>query len=346
LCWKILSVERRGEVEPVGQVRRMLTMEDREEITRGIVEGLSGKQIAVRIGRDPGLVSREIHRGGGRGFYRAVRSHRDAGQRRRRPKLAKLAAEAKLREAVLDMLRKGYSPDQTAGRLRLEHPDDESMHVSHEAIYTWIYALPVGELAKLGIRLRSGRTRRKPAKGRVPKSPNITNIRWIDERPAEAEGRQVPGHWEGDLVIGKNGASAVATLVERQSRYLILVPVNARDSETVTAAVAERVVGLPDTLRRTLTWDCGSEMAAHATLADTIDVYFAHPHSPWERGTNEGSNRWVREYLPRGTVIPTDRDLLDPIEDAVNDRPRRILGYRKPKEVFAELLLQAIASTG
>jgi transposase, IS30 family len=326
----------------------MLTLEDREEITRGIAEGLSGKEIAARIGRDPGVVSREIHRGGGRGFYRAVRSHRAAAKRRRRPKVTKLAREARLREAVIALMRKRYSPDQAAGRLRLEHRDDVSMHVSAEAIYTWIYALPVGELAELGIRLRSGRRQRRPRTGRVPKQPKITNIRWIDDRPADVAGRQVPGHWEGDLIIGANGASATSTLVERTSRYLILVPLAARDSDTVTTAVAEHIVDLPDTLRRSLTWDCGAEMAAHAalTLSADIDVYFAHPHSPWERGTNESTNRWIREYLPRGTVIPNDPHRLAAIADELNDRPRRILGYKKPKEVFAELLLQGIASTG
>jgi transposase, IS30 family len=331
----------------VGQVRRLVTVEEREEITRGIAEGLSGKDIAVLIGRDASVVSREISRGGGRGFYRAVRSQRAAVKRRLRPKLCKLDPDTPLREAVLGLLRKRYSPDQIAGRLVLEYPDDETMRISHEAIYTWIYALPVGQLAALAVGLRSGRRRRKPAQGRVPRTPNIVAPRWIDERPADAEDRQVPGHWEGDLVIGKKGGSAASSLVERTSRYLILVPLAARDTATVTNAVAEHVIGLPDTLRQSLTWDCGSEMAAHAalTLAADIDVYFAHPHSPWERGTNEGTNRWIREYLPKGTVIPNDAERLAAIAESLNDRPRRILGYRKPKEVFAELLLSGIAST-
>jgi IS30 family transposase len=259
-----------------------------------------------------------------------------------------LAGGGRVQQVVLGWLRRGYSPDQAAGRLRVEFPDDEGMHVSREAIYTWIYALPAGELARLGIRLRSGRRQRRPATGRTPRTPKITGIRWIDERPAEAAGRRVPGHWEGDLIIGKNGGSAASTLVERVSRYLILVPLAARDSPTVTTAIAERITGLPDTLRRSLTWDCGAEMAAHAalTLAADIDVYFAHPHSPWQRGTNESTNRWIREYLPRGTVIPNDPDHLAAIADELNDRPRRILGYKKPKEVFAELLTSEIASTG
>jgi IS30 family transposase len=339
--------ERCREELVVGQVRRLLTVEDREEITRGIAEGLCGKDIAVLVGRNPSVVSREIHRGGGRGFYRAVRSQRAAVAGRARPKVCKLDPDTPLREAVLGLLRKRYSPDQIAGRLVVEYPDDDTIRIAHEAIYTWIYALPVGELAALGVRLRSGRRQRKPVTARTPRRPNIVAPRWIDERPADVEDRQVPGHWEGDLIIGKNGGSAASTLVERTSRYLILVPLAARDTTTVTQAVAERITGLPDTLRRSLTWDCGGEMAAHAalTLDANIDVFFAHPHSPWERGTNEGTNRWIREYLPKGTVIPNDAAQLAEIAESLNDRPRRILGYKKPKEVFAELLTRGIAST-
>jgi IS30 family transposase len=325
----------------------MLTFEDREEITRGLAERLPLKEIAARIGRDLSVVSREVCRGGGRGFYRAVRSQRAAIKARRRPKPTKVAANPVLRAEVLRLLGKRYSPDQVAGRLRAEFPDDVSMHVSHEAIYTWIYALPVGELARQGVRLRSGRERRRPYQPRGPRTPKITGIRWIDERPADAEGRQVPGHWEGDLVVGKQGQSALSSLVERTSRFVFLVPLAARDTKTVTAAVARQISGLPDALRRSLTWDCGPEMAAHAAkpLADTIDVYFAHPHSPWERGTNEATNRWIREYFPHGTVIPNDPAKLAAAADELNDRPRRILGYKKPSEVFAELIAAAVAST-
>jgi IS30 family transposase len=337
------------EEKRVGQVRRLLTLRDREEITIGIAEGLTGKQIAVRIGRDPSVVSREIGRGGGRGFYRAWRSQRQAAKARARPKVPRVGRDRRLREVVTGFLREGWSPEQTAGRLRRDYTDDETMHVSHEAIYTWLYALPVGEMRKLGIGLRSRRRARRPQHGRGPgRGPKIPDIRWIDERPADAAGRQVPGHWEGDLIIGKNGASAASTLVERVSRYLILVPLTSKHTHTVTTAVAQHIQGLPETLRRSLTWDCGTEMAAHAalSLAADIDVYFAHPHSPWERGTNEHTNRWIREYLPRGTVIPSDPQQLAAIAERLNNRPRRILDYKKPKEVFAELLAKSIASTG
>jgi transposase, IS30 family len=328
------------------QVRRMLTVEDREEITRGLAAGLSYRQIAALIGRDASVVSREVCRGGGRGFYRALRSDKAAAKARCRPKLHKLAHQGRLRETVLGMLGDGLSPDQVAGRLRVDFPDDESMRISHEAIYSWIYALPVGELARLGVRLRSGRPRRK-AQGKAERTPRISNMRWIDDRPAEAEGRQVPGHWEGDLIIGKNGATAASTLVERMSRYLILIPLQGKDSPHVTTQIAEHISGLPQALRRSLTWDCGGEMAAHAdlSLAANIDVYFAHPHSPWERGTNEQTNRWIREYLPKGTPITNDPDQLAAIADQLNRRPRRILGYRTPAEVFAELLTSPNAST-
>ncbi|WP_433550136.1 IS30 family transposase [Micromonospora zamorensis] len=327
--------------------RRSLTVADREEITRGIAEGLSGQQIAAVIGRDPSVVSREISRGGGRGFYRAWRSQRQAQRARRRPKPRKLELDARLRKVVVALLGEGWSPDQVAGRLRVDYPDDEAMRVSHEAIYTWMYALPVGELARQHLRLRSGRRNRRPTRSAASRAPKIPNPTFIDQRPVQAEDRRIPGHWEGDLVIGKNGASATATLVERTSRFLILIPLSGRDSPTVTSAVATGIAGLPDALRRTLTWDCGTEMAEHAALsiAADIDVYFAHPHSPWERGTNESTNRWIREYLPRGTVIPNDHDHLNAIADRLNNRPRRILGYKKPKEVFAELLTSQIAST-
>src|SRR6266702_1667470 len=250
----------------MGCKRQMLTVEDREEISRGVAEGLFGCQNAARIGRDPSVVSREIARHGGRGGYRAYRADQRACKRRSRPKCRKLEADARLRAIVITLLGRGWSPDMIAGRLPIDYRDEQAVRVSHEAIYTWIYALPVGKLAEEGLRLRSGRARRKPRDGRVPRSPRITGIRWIDERPAEAAGRRVPGHWEGDLIIGRNGASAASTLVERVSRFLVLVPVAARDSGTVTAAVGGRIAGLPEAMRQSLTWDCGSEMAQHAAL--------------------------------------------------------------------------------
>lgn len=330
--------------------RRMLTEADREEISRGVAEGLEGKVIAARIGRCPSVVSREITRHGGRASYRAVVARRAAAEQRRRPKTRRLDTCPPLRREVVTRLRAGCSPDQVAGRLRYEHPDQKARWVSHEAIYTWIYALPKGELARQGILLRSGRTQRR-TRGRT-RSPGarIVGMTSIDARPTEASDRAVPGHWEGDLVIGKAGKTAMATLVERTSRYAVPValPRGHRDATTTCDALITTVSAMPTSLVKTLTWDQGSEMAAHATfsLATEVSVYFAHPHSPWERGTNENTNGLLREYFPKGTEITDDQTYLDRVAAELNARPRRILGYRTPAEVFADLLASSIASTG
>jgi transposase, IS30 family len=231
------------------------------------------------------------------------------------------------------------------------------LSIWHEAIYTWLYALPKGELAAMEVALRTGRTRRQPrGRGRSP-GARIVGMVSISERPAEAEGRQVPGHWEGDLVIGKAGKTAMGTLVERKSRYLVPVALpGGRDSGAVRAGIIRSVRDMPASLCRSITWDQGIEMAQHAalTLATDIPVYFAHAHSPWERGTNENTNGIVREYFPKGTEITGDINYLQAVAEEINDRPRAILGFRTPAEVFAELLLadnpgdnlSSIASTG
>ncbi|MGB8200504.1 MAG: IS30 family transposase, partial [Pseudonocardiaceae bacterium] len=330
--------------------RRMLTETDREEISRGIVEGVEGRVIAARIGRSPSLVSREITRHGGRDGYRAVAAQRAATEHRSRPKTRKIDADPGLRQRVVDKLRAGASPDQVAGRLRYEHPGQQAEWVSHEAIYTWIYALPKGELSRLGVLLRTGRTQRRPrGRGNSP-GARIVGMTSIDARPTEVDDRAVPGHWEGDLVIGKAGKTAMATLVERTSRYTVPValPAGRRDATTTCDALITTVTGMPSQLVKTLTWDQGSEMAAHAafTLATTVAVYFAHPHSPWERPTNENTNGLLREYFPKGTEITDDQTYLNHVATELNNRPRRILGYRTPAEVFADLLASSIASTG
>ena len=337
-----------------GRRRIMLSAADREEVSRGIAEGTSGQAIAVRIGRAPSVVSREIARHGGRERYRATRAARVAVQARCRPKARKLDRDPVLRAGVITRLRAGYSPDQVAGRLRHEHGGEHAERVadtvSHEAIYTWIYALPKGELAKQGILLRSGRTRRHPRGRRSSPGARIVGMTSIDARPAEASDRAVPGSWEGDLMIGKGGRSAMATLVERTSRYTVPValPAGRRDADTTCDALIAAVAGMPAQLVKTLTWDQGSEMAAHAafSLASNVDVYFAHPHSPWERGTNENTNGLLREYFPKGTEITDDQTYLDLVARELNNRPRRILGYRTPAEVFTDLLTSSIASTG
>jgi IS30 family transposase len=251
----------------------------------------------------------------------------------------------RLRAVVCRQLRGGWSPASIAGRLPTDYPDDQACRVSHEAIYQWVYAQPVSTLARELISVRTGRKTRSGGR-RPPAAPRIREPRYIDERPAEAQGRALPGHWEGDLVIGQGGRTAVATLVERTSRFLILVPLTGRDSLTVGQAVIAATGGLPAAIRRSLTWDCGAEMARHATITATgLPVYFAHPHSPWERGSNENLNRIVREFFPKGVAITSDPNYLTMVASEINDRPRKIHNWKKPSELFAELI-ETHASTG
>jgi IS30 family transposase len=244
---------------------------------------------------------------------------------------------------VVRLLSRGWAPASIAGRLRREHCVEDAGPVSHEAIYQWVYAQPVATLRAELIALRTGRsTRRGP---RPTSAPRIREPRYLDERPADVEGRAVAGHWEGDLVIGKGGKTAVATLVERTSRFLILVPLTGRDSLTVSQAIISAVGLLPGSIKRSLTWDCGAEMALHKEdTATGLPVYFARPHSPWERGSNENLNRIVREFFPKGVDITSDPHYLAAVAAEINDRPRKIHDWKKPSEVFTELLA-ADAST-
>jgi IS30 family transposase len=279
-------------------------------VSRGLAEGLQYKEIALRRGRDPSVISREVVRHGGRGAYRAAAADEAACAARERPKVFAVEGSPRLRAVVCRQLRGGWSPASIAGRLPIDYPSDQACRVSHEAIYQWVYAQPVSTLARELITLRTGRQARRGGR-RPPPAPRIREPRYIDERPAEAEDRAVPGHWEGDLVVGKDGRSAVATLVERTSRFLVLVPLTGRDSLTVGEAIIAATGGLPAQIRRSLTWDCGSEMARHATITKTgLPVFFAHPHSPWERGSNENLNRIVREFFPKGVTITSDPDCL------------------------------------
>lgn len=329
--------------------RRPFTLEDREGISRGLANCLPNKDIARSIGRCESVVSREIQRHGGRDGYRAWKADAAARRSRSRPKERKIDADRELHRRVMGDLMRGLSPEQIAGRLRFQRQLGESdMSISHEAVYTWIYAQPKGELARAGIVLRTGREQRKPRGRKKSKGAKIVGMVSIDDRPDEVEGRQVPGHIEGDLIIGKGGKSAVGTLVERVSRFVILVPLpNGHDAESTQMAIFAAVNDLPMQMRKSLTWDQGTEMAQHAalTLAADLPVYFAHAHSPWERGTNENTNGLIREYLPKGTELPTDMSYLQAIANSLNDRPRAILGFRTPNEVFRELLLQESVST-
>jgi IS30 family transposase len=315
----------------------MLTLADREEISRGLAESLAYKEIAVRIGRDRSVVSREVARHGGREGYRAAVAEQAAARSRSRPKVMAVDRSPALRAVVTRLLCVGWSPASIAGWLARDPGPGQAGRVSHEAIYQWVYAQPVATLRRELIALRTGRTTRRGP--RPAPTPRIREPRYLDERPAEAEGRAVPGHWEGDLVVGKGGKTAVATLVERTSRFLILVPLRGRDSLTVTQAIISAVGPLPASIKRSLTWDCGAEMALHKEITATgLPVFFAHPHSPWERGSNENLNRIIREYFPKGIDITSDPHYLAAVAAEINDRPRKIHNWRKPSEVFTELL--------
>ena len=332
---------------------RYLDREDRYEIARLRESGLSVRQVAARAGRSPSTVSRELRRNADprTGHYAPERAHSLARRRQRRPKPSRLSGNPRLRTAVQGMLNRAYSPEQASGRLKVLHPDDPSMRVSHEAIYQSIYVYPRGGLRKeLKASLRSGRGQRRP-RGRGPAARGrIIGAVPIGQRPAEAEGRLVPGHHEGDLVMGSTASnSAVGTVVERTTGYLTLLYLpDGHTADAVASAVTSRMTALPSWFARTLTWDNGKEMARHARITEQagIAVYFADPYSPWQRGTNENTNGLLREYLPKGTDLSLyTAAQLQAIEDELNDRPRKRHGYRTPREMLAKLLEQERVAT-
>jgi len=327
-----------------------LSFAERERISRGIAAGESGREIARALGRAPSTVCREIRAGGGRRRYRAVAAERRAARRARRPKPTKLSACPELVAQVEQWLREGWSPEQISARLRLEFPDDPRMRISHETIYLSLYVQSRGELRRqLTRHLRTGRTTRK-AQGRLARQARIVGMVNISERPPEVEDRAVPGHWEGDLIIGARQASAVATLVERTSRFVMLAYLGSdRRTDTVIDALTRRITALPEQLTRSLTWDQGVEMGAHQrfTVQTGVQVYFCDPHSPWQRGSNENTNGLLRQYLPKGTDLSVhDQDELDRIAELLNGRPRKTLGWMNPAEKMAELLASAPCPDG
>jgi IS30 family transposase len=318
-----------------------LTLADREEISIGLRAGESFTAIAVRLGKAVSTVSREVAANGGRGAYRAWRAHRRARAQARRPKTCKMACP-QLAARVTGWLEQWWSPVQISARLRIEHPSDPMMWVSHETIYQALYVQGRGELRReLARCLRSGRAKRRP-RGHGENTGRIKDMVMISERPAEAADRAVPGYWEGDLIIGKGCRSAVGTLVERTTRYVLLLHLpHGRDAHLVEQAMRRAITALPAELARTITWDQGKEMAGHAdfTIATGIPVYFCDPHAPWQRGSNENINGLLRQYLPKGTdlSVHTAADLAS-IAASLNNRPRKTLGFMKPSEKLAELL--------
>jgi transposase, IS30 family len=320
---------------------RFLSLAEREEIALAVSRGEPAVVIARRLGRATSTVTRELARNGGRCGYRAARADARALDQARRPKQAKLAGSPRLRAEVERRLRERWSPQQIAARLRLDFPDDPEMRVSHETIYQSLYVQTRGALRReLAKELRSGRQHRKSRGSRM--GGNIRDIVPIAERPPEVEDRAVPGHWEGDLIIGKAGRSAIATLVERKTRFAMLVGLPCgRSAESVRVALTESVQKLPEALRRTLTWDQGKEMAEHArfTVDSGVQVYFCDPSSPWQRGTNENTNGLLRQYFRKGDDLSGySQDDLDRVADELNGRPRQTLEWMKPSEAFDQLI--------
>ena len=321
-----------------------LSLEEREEISRGIARGHSARAIARTLGRSHTTIAREIRRSGGRRHYRAHTADREAWRRARRPRATKLGLCPELRRVVEAALREEHSPEQISGWLRLAYPDNEAMRVSHETIYRALYVQARGGLKReLTQHLRKGRSRRysRRQSSKRQGQGKLTEMVMISERPPEVEDRAVPGHWEGDLLMGGR-TSAIATLVERSTRYcqLVALPEGGAAVE-VADALARSITTLPAQLRRSLTWDQGHEMAEHRrfSLASGVEVYFCDPQSPWQRGSNENTNGLLRQYFPKGqSLAGVSQERLDEVARKLNGRPRKTLGFHTPAQKLAELL--------
>jgi IS30 family transposase len=330
---------------PAAVSGRYLQVWEREEIAVGLAQGLSCRQIAGRLapGRSASTVCREVARNSVRGLYRAHLAQREAQERARRPKPAKLAVSGELREWVQRKLGKNWSPEQISARLKAEFPGRAEMRVSPETIYQSLYVQGRGALRReLARHLRTGRALRRPRRTEEERRGRIPGTVHISERPAEAADRAVPGHWEGDLIEGRGGKSQIGTLVERSTRFTMLVPLpEGKSAPAVADALTPVIAGLPDALRRSLTWDQGKEMTAHADIAVAADcaIYFCDPHSPWQRASNENTNGLLRQYFPKGTDLAAHSPQhLAAVADELNGRPRKTLGWKTPAEAMAEFL--------
>ena len=343
------QISRTGGIRPGARSRsgRSLSLAEREDISRGIVAGLSIRTIASQLRRAPSTVSREIRRNGGRCDYRANQGDEAAWQRAHRPKTCKLAQNPALARIVAEKLQLEWSPRQIAGWLKYHYPDDETYQVSHETIYLTLFIQARGALKKELLKyLRRPRAMRRSRHSNLKGKGlgQITNAVSIRERPAEVEDRAVPGHWEGDLICGSNN-SQIATLVERHTRYVMLVRVPSKDTKTVVNALIKQAHKLPRELYKSLTWDRGAEMAGHQrfSLATDINVYFCDPQSPWQRGSNENTNGLLRQYFPKGMDLSNvHQNRLNAVARRLNERPRETLQFRTPAEKFNE----CVASTG
>jgi IS30 family transposase len=338
-----------GGIRPAPRCRSRLalTLAEREEISRAVVAGHSIRSIAAQLGRAPSTISREIKRNGGQECYRASQADQSAWDRGRRPKTGKLAQNRALARIVAGKLQLQWSPEQVAGWLKRTYPDDTSRQVSHETIYRSLFIQARGALKKkLVEHLRRSRVMRRSRHHTMKTDHHgrITDTVSISERPASVEDRAVPGHWEGDLLFGSKN-SQIATLVERNTRYAMLVKVSGKDTETVINALIKNARKLPEELYKSLTWDRGKEMAEHKrfTLATDIQVYFCDPQNPWQRGTNENTNGLLRQYLPKGTDLSGySQAKLNAVARRLNERPRKTLNYETPAERFH----QTVASIG
>lgn len=343
--WDVLNGN--GGVWPGERKRaaRHLSAAEREEISRGVAAGLKDAEIARRLNRPRSTVGREIARNGGRPVYRAEAAEQRCLQKARRPKTCRLATNESLRQAVSEKLQQLWSPEQIAGWLRAERQNDRSMQISHETIYRSLFIQARGVLKKeLMTHLRSGRLMRrgKTATAKGHGHGQIVGAISIRERPAQAEDRAVPGHWEGDLIAGGRN-SFIATLVERHTRYVHLVQVDGKDSDSVVSALTREVLQLPAGLMKTLTWDRGQELAQHKrfTIDTDVQVYFCDPQSPWQRGSNENTNGLLRQYFPKGLNLSSfTQDQLNEVARSLNTRPRKTLGFKTPADKLAALVLQ------